>query len=473
MNYLRKMLAKTNPSTYERKDSHLSKTLRTRDFLALGVGMVVSTAIFTLPGIVAAKHAGPAVSISFVIAAIVAGFSAMNYAEMASAMPYAGSAFSWINVLFGHVFGWIVGWALLAEYFIATAFISSGLSANLRGLLSSLGINLPRQLDNSLGVNGGIFDLIAVISLLLVFAMLHHGDKGTAKVEDTIVALKVAAIALFIIVGLTAIHLHNYVPFVPAHHLNADGSNFGGVSGIVAGISMIFISYLGFDVLAANSAEAKNQKKTMPQGIIGSLIIASVLFILVSLVLVGMYKYTDYANNAQPVGWALRESGHVVIANVIEIVATLGMFTALIGTLMAGSRLIYSFGRDGMLPKWLGKVNHRGLPEHALVVVTIASIVIGSVLPFSFLTQLVSAGTMIAFMFVAVAMYTLHHREGRDISIPEFKAPGYPVTPILAFVGTLVVFVNLGTAAKVYALGWFIFGLLIYLVYGVRHSFNH
>ncbi|URL61954.1 amino acid permease [uncultured bacterium] len=464
------MMRKTNPAVYSKKDSHMKRTLRIRDFLALGIGTIVSTAIFTLPGIVAAKHAGPAVSISFIIAAVIAGFSALDYAEMASAMPFAGSAFSWISVLFGEVWGWIAGWALLAEYFIAGAFISSGLSTNLQGLLSSIGFNLPKFMASSFGTKGGIFNLIAALAVLIVFSVLHHSTKGTAKIENVLVIAKIIVIALFIIVGITAVHAQNYVPFVPAHHINPDGSNFGGISGILAGVSMIFISYLGFDTLAANSAEAKDPKRTMPTAIIGSLVIASAMFIMVSLVLVGMFPYQKYAGNAQPVGWALRASHHVLTANVIEGVATICMFSALIGAMMAGSRLIYSFGRDGMLPKWLGHITKRGLPENALLLVTISSIVVGSVLPFTFITQLVSAGTLIAFMFVALAMFTLRHREGKDINEPDFKVPFYPVTPILAFIGTLIVFWNLDSAAKIYTVGWFVLGMIVYFCYGIRHE---
>lgn len=467
---MKRIMHKTDPRTYAHKDSHLKRSLRARDFLAMGIGTVVSTAIFTLPGIVAAKYAGPAVCISFVIAAVIAGLSALNYAEMSSAMPYAGSAFSWINVLFGNVWGWIAGWALLAEYFIAGAFVSSGLSTNFRGLLSSLGINFPKALSGPFGNNGGIFDLCAVIAVLIVYALLHHGNKGTARFENTLVVLKICAIALFVIVGLSAIHMHNYVPFIPAHHVTAAGTNFGGLSGIMSGVSMIFISYLGFDVLASSSAEAKDPKRTMPIGIVGALIVATILFVAVSIVLVGMFKYTHFMNNAQPVGWALRNSGHVVVANVIEAVATLSMFTALVGAMMAGSRLVYSFGRDGMLPKFLGHVNKKGLPENALTVIMICSIVVGSVLPFTFIVQLVSAGTLVAFLFVGVGMFALRKREGKDIQRPAFRVPGYPVTPILSMIGTVIVFYNLDPAAKIYIVIWLILGMVVYFAYSVRHQ---
>ncbi|MBA1435264.1 APC family permease, partial [Bombilactobacillus bombi] len=450
---------------------HLVRTLRVRDFLALGVGTIVSTTIFTLPGTVAAEHAGPAVVLSFLGAAIVAGLVAFAYAEMASAMPFAGSAYSWINVIFGEFFGWVAGWALLAEYFIAVAFVGSGLSANFRGLIAPLGLQLPNYLANPVGNKGGFIDLISAVVIIGVAVLLSRGMTEAARVENILVVAKVFAVILFVIVGATAIHAKNYVPFIPQYHVNPDGSAFGGWKGIYAGVSMIFLAYIGFDSIAANSAEAINPQKTMPRGILGSLLIAVVLFVAVALVLVGMFKYTEYANNAEPVGWALRQSGHTIVASVVQSIAVIGMFTALIGMMLAGSRLIYSFGRDGLLPKWLGQLNDKKLPNHALSVITIVAVIVGSIFPFDELSQLISAGTLIAFMFVSLGIYGLRRREGKDIVNNGFKMPFYPVLPALAFLGSLIVFYGLSTAAKIYAVGWFLFGLIVYFAYGMHHSY--
>lgn len=469
--WLRRIVKKEDPSVYEDKDAHLARVLSVRDFLALGVGTIVSTTIFTLPGVVAADHAGPAVALSCLAAAVVAGLVAFAYAEMAAAMPFAGSAYSWINVVFGEVFGWVAGWALLAEYFIAVAFVASGLSANLRGLLASFGLNFPRALANPMGTKGGFVDIIAVGVIILVALLLSRGVSEAARVENVLVVLKVIAILAFVAIGITAIHPQNYVPFIPKYHVNADGSAFGGWQGIYAGMSTIFLAYIGFDSIAANSAEAKDPSHTMPRGIIGSLIIAVALFMAVSLVLVGMFHYTAYANNAEPVGWALREAHHPIAATVIQAVAVVGMFTALIGMMMAGSRLLYSFGRDGMLPRFLGKLSKRQhLPNNALAVLAIIGVVIGAFFPFKFLAQLISAGTLIAFMFVSLGIYRLRPREGKDIADPAFKMPWHPVMPALAFIGALIVFLGLDVQAKTYSGVWFLVGLVVYFAYGVRHS---
>lgn len=470
MSFWKTITRKEDPQVYANKDGHLVRSLKVRDFLALGVGTIVSTSIFTLPGEVAAMHTGPAVAISFLLAAVVAGLVAFAYAEMSAAMPFAGSAYSWINVVFGEFFGWIAGWALLAEYFIALAFVGSGLSANFRALIAPLGLKLPASLSNAFGTDGGIVDLVSVVVIALVAALISRGVSRAARVENVLVVLKVFAVLLFIVVGLTALHAANYVPFVPKYHETTNGP-FGGWQGIYAGVSMIFLSYIGFDSIAANSAEAINPQKTMPRGILGSLVIAVVLFVAVSLVLVGMLPYSKYANSAEPVGLALRAAGHGGVATVVQTIAVVGMFTALIGMSMAGSRLIYSFGRDGMLPKWLGKLDKSNRPNRALWTLTIVVILIGAFFPFAFLSQLISAGTLIAFMFVSIGIYPLRRREGKDINDPAFKVPLYPVLPALGFLASLMVFLGLDYQAKLYAGIWFVLGLVIYFAYGVRHSY--
>lgn len=470
MSFWKTITRKEDPQVYANKDGHLVRSLKVRDFLALGVGTIVSTSIFTLPGEVAAMHTGPAVAISFLLAAVVAGLVAFAYAEMSAAMPFAGSAYSWINVVFGEFFGWIAGWALLAEYFIALAFVGSGLSANFRALIAPLGLKLPASLSNAFGTDGGIVDLVSVVVIALVAALISRGVSRTARVENVLVVLKVFAVLLFIVVGLTALHAANYVPFVPKYHETTNGP-FGGWQGIYAGVSMIFLSYIGFDSIAANSAEAINPQKTMPRGILGSLVIAVVLFVAVSLVLVGMLPYSKYANSAEPVGLALRAAGHGGVATVVQTIAVVGMFTALIGMSMAGSRLIYSFGRDGMLPKWLGKLDKSNRPNRALWTLTIVGILIVAFFPFAFLSQLISAGTLIAFMFVSIGIYPLRRREGKDINDPAFKVPLYPVLPALGFLASLMVFLGLDYQAKLYAGIWFVLGLVIYFAYGVRHSY--
>lgn len=465
---LHRLLLKEDPSTYQLKDGSLDPTLTTIDLIGLGTGMVVGTAIFTLPGIVAAEHTGPAVPLAFIVAAVGAGLSALAYAETSSVLPFAGSAFSWMNVLFGEFFGWIAGWALLAEYFISVAFVASGWSAYMRGFLASCGIKLPVVLTGGFNPGKGSYmDLFAALAILIVGWLLSHGVHQVSRVENAIVAIKLLVIILFIAVGLTAIHPNNYVPFIPPHKPK---TTFGGWPGIMAGASQIFIAYVGFDAIAANTAETRNPQKTMPRGLIGTLVLGTGFFIAVSLVLVGMFKYSRYANNAEPAAWALRQAGHYFTANLLSVVALIGIFSALIAILLASSRLIYAFGRDGLLPHFLGKIDDRHVPNRALWTITFLAMVLGSIFPFTFLATLVSAGTLVAFIFVSLGIYALRKREGKDLPEASFRMPGYPILPAISAIFSAVIFWNLNVDAKLLMIGWFVIGLLVYFTYGIRHS---
>lgn len=465
---IKRLFLKQNPRVYEEKDAQLAPSLRTRDLIGLGTGMVVGTAIFTLPGIVAAEHTGPAVPLAFIVAAIGAGLSALAYAETSSVLPFAGSAFSWINVLFGEFFGWIAGWALLAEYFISVAFVASGWSAYMQGFLGSFGIKLPHALTGGFDPHTGSYiDILAAFAILIVGILISRGVHQVSRIENIIVSVKLLVILMFIVVGATAIHPQNYVPFLPAHQ---PGTTFGGWQGILAGTAQIFIAYVGFDAIAANTAETINPQKTMPRGLIGTLLLGTGFFIAVSLVLVGMFKYSRYANNAEPAAWALRQSGHYITANLLSIVAIIGIFSALIAILLASSRLIYAFGRDGLLPKSLGQIDDKHVPNHALWMITFLAMILGSVFPFTFLATLVSAGTLVAFIFVSLGIYALRPREGVDLPEAQFKMPLYPVLPAVSAIFSAVIFWGLNTDAKILMVGWFVIGLLIYFIYGIRHS---
>lgn len=465
---IKRLFLKQNPRVYEEKDAQLTPSLRTRDLIGLGTGMVVGTAIFTLPGIVAAEHTGPAVPLAFIVAAIGAGLSALAYAETSSVLPFAGSAFSWINVLFGEFFGWIAGWALLAEYFISVAFVASGWSAYMQGFLGSFGIKLPHALTGGFDPHTGSYiDILAAFAILIVGVLISRGVHQVSRIENIIVSVKLLVILMFIVVGATAIHPQNYVPFLPAHQ---PGTTFGGWQGILAGTAQIFIAYVGFDAIAANTAETINPQKTMPRGLIGTLLLGTGFFIAVSLVLVGMFKYSRYANNAEPAAWALRQSGHYITANLLSVVAIVGIFSALIAILLASSRLIYAFGRDGLLPKSLGQIDDEHVPNHALWMITFLAMILGSVFPFTFLATLVSAGTLVAFIFVSLGIYALRPREGVDLPEAQFKMPLYPVLPAISAIFSAVIFWGLNTDAKILMVGWFVIGLLIYFIYGIRHS---
>lgn len=461
-----KFTRKELPSNYKKLDGRLDgNALGTKELTAIGVGTVIGAGIFIVPGVVAANYAGPAVAISFVIAAIVAGLSALAYAEFASALPFAGSAYTWSNVVYGEFFGWVAGWALLAEYLIALAYGASAWSVYMRGLLGSFGIEIPKALSGTFSPKSGSYiDVFAIIAVVFVWWLLSRGIRGTAKVENWLVIGKIVVILLFIIVGLTAIHPGNFHPFIPA---NQGGNKFGW-AGIIAGASQIFFSYIGFDMMTSNAAEAKNAQKTMPRAVLATLLIATTLFVVTALVLVGMFKYTAYANINDPAAWALRMSNHPLIANFLSVVALVGIFSMLIGVSLGGSRLMYALGRDGLLPHSMGQVNKVGTPQLALTVLAVLAVIISAILPISLLSNLVSAGTLVAFVMISFGVLILRKRT--DIDHSGFKMPLYPVLPVLAGLSSLGLFWTLNVDAKILAVSWFVIGIVIYLVYGLQHS---
>lgn len=458
--------AKEDPQNYADKDGKLQPVLGMKEMIALGIGTVVGAGIFTMPGIVAADYTGPAVVISFVVAAIIAGLSALAYSEFAAAMPFAGSVYTWANVIFGEFIGWMVGWAIVAEYVIALALVSSSWSAYFQGFISSFGIKIPVAITGAFNLHTGtIFDLFGAIALIGVGLLVARGMKGAAVIENWLVIGKVAVILLFVAVGLTAIHVQNWVPFIPAHKA---GTDFGGWHGIMMGASQVFFAYLGFDMLAANSAEVKDAQKTMPKAIIGTLLIATLLFVAVSAVLTGMFHYSMYEGNAEPAAWALRKAGHILTANLLSLVALVGMFSGLIGLMVGGSRLIYSFGRDSMLPSALGKLDKHGLPRTAVVVLTVIGIVLGAVFPVSMLANLVSAGTLVAFVVASLGILVLRRRS--DIDHSGYRVPFYPVLPIVAALSSFGLLLTLNRDAQVLMLSWLLLGAIIYVLYSRRHS---
>lgn len=438
-------------------DKHFVKTLGAFDLLTLGIGAVIGTGIFILPGTVAAKTSGPAVTLSFLVAAIVCGLCSLCYAELSSTIPVAGSAYSYGNILYGEVIGWILGWALVLEYMLSVAAVSSGWAAYFNSLLNSFGLHIPHALEGPYDPgNGTYFNLWAVVSVLLVAILLSRGMKASMKFNNAAVIVKIAIIFIFIAVGLFFIKPKNYTPFMPYH-----------ASGVLHGATTVFFAFLGFDVVSASAAEVKNPKKNMPIGIIGTLIVAAVLYMGVSIVLTGMvnYKELDVAN---PVAFALKAVHQGWLADLLSIGALLGMSTMMLSMIYSSSRLIYSIGRDGLLPKFLGKIDQSGLPENALWIVTIIIALMGGLFSLDELTSLVSFGTLLAFAFVSFGVIKLRHRS--DIPQGSFKVPLYPIIPIISGLACIGMMCFLSKNTYIFAGIWFALGLVIYCLYGYKHS---
>lgn len=441
-------------------DQRFVKSMSALDLMTLGIGAVIGTGIFILPGTVAANSAGPAVILSFLMAAIVCALAAMCYAEFASALPVAGSAYSYGNIIFGEVIGWILGWALVLEYMLAVSSVSTGWAAYFNSLINSFGLHIPKALSGPFDPTHGTYiNIVAVIIVLLIVLMLSYGMQSSLKINNIAVAIKLLIILLFIGVGLFFIKPANYHPFMPFK-----------LSGVFRGATTVFFAFLGFDAVSSSAAEVKNPRKNMPLGIIGTLLVATVLYMGVSAVLVGMVKYTklDVAN---PVAFALKYVNQGWLADLLSIGALIGMFTMMVTMIYSSSRLVYSLGRDGLLPKFLSKLNEEkgSTPESALWTVGIIIAVMGGLVSLDNLTSLVNIGTLLAFTLVSFGIIPLRHRQ--DIGNQGgFQVPFYPVLPILSGLACLWMMLQLSKMTYIGAGIWFLIGLIIYFAYGYRHS---
>ena len=440
-------------------DKLFVKTMNARDLMAIGIGTVIGTGIFILPGTIAAKQAGPGVSLSFLLSAIVCAFAAMCYAEFASALPVAGSAYSYGNVVFGEFFGWLLGWALILEYMLAVASVSTGWAAYFNSFIESFGLKIPHALSGPFDpAHGTSINIVAVVIVLLITVMLSRGLQSSVRVNNIAVVIKVAIILIFIIAGLFFIKPKNYHPFLPYH-----------MSGVIHGATIGFFAYLGFDCVSSSAAEVKNPKRNMPLGIIGTLGIVTLLYMGVAVVLTGMVKYTrlDVAN---PVSYALQLVHQDWLAELLSIGALVGMFTMMVAMIYSSSRLIYAIGRDGLLPAFLGKLDKKShSPQVALWIVAVIIATMGGLVSLDQLTSLVNIGTLFAFTLVSFGIIPLRHR--KDIgNRGGFKVPLYPVIPILSGLLCLAMMTQLQLETYIGAGIWFTLGIIIYFTYGYWHS---
>ena len=440
-------------------DKLFVKTMNARDLMAIGIGTVIGTGIFILPGTIAAKQAGPGVSLSFLLSAIVCAFAAMCYAEFASALPVAGSAYSYGNVVFGEFFGWLLGWALVLEYMLAVASVSTGWAAYFNSFIESFGLKIPHALSGPFDTAHGTYiNIVAGCIFLLLTVMLSRGLQSSVRVNNIAVVIKVAIILIFIVAGLFFIKPKNYHPFLPYH-----------MSGVIHGATIGFFAYLGFDCVSSSAAEVKNPKRNMPLGIIGTLGIVTLLYMGVAIVLTGMVKYTrlDVAN---PVSYALQLVHQNWLAELLSIGALIGMFTMMVAMIYSSSRLIYAIGRDGLLPAFLGKLDKKShSPQVALWIVAVIIATMGGLVSLDQLTSLVNIGTLFAFTLVSFGIIPLRRR--KDIgNRGGFKVPLYPFIPILSGLLCLAMMTQLQLETYIGAGIWFTLGIIIYFTYGYWHS---
>ncbi|MEJ1308080.1 amino acid permease [Latilactobacillus sakei] len=454
-----RLFRKESLERYLQQDQRLAKTLTAKDLIALGVGAVIGTGIFILPGTIAALHSGPAITLSFMIAAVVCAVAAMCYAEFSSALPVAGSAYSYGNIIFGELIGWLLGWALFLEYMLSVAAVSTGWSAYFVSFIEGFGVHIPKAITGSFDpAHGTYINLFAVLIVTLISVLLMSGTRSSTRINNLMVTIKIGVVLLFLVVGIFYVKSSNWQPFMPF-----------GVSGVFKGASLVFFAYLGFDCVSASAAEVKNPQKNLPIGIIGTLVICTLLYILVAFVLTGMVSYREL-NVANPVAFALQVVHQNWFAGLLSLGALVGMFTMMLTMTYSSSRLVYSIGRDGLLPKMLGKIETRHqTPINSVRVVTVIIATLGGLVSLDQLTNLVNIGTLIAFFFMSIGVIPLRKR--KDIPNKDgFKVPLYPWLPLLSGLLCLFMLFELPAVTWMAAEIWFILGLIIYFSYGLKHS---
>lgn len=484
-------------------ENSLKRALGPVNLVSLGIGAIIGAGIFVLTGAAAARYAGPAIVLSFILAGSACAFAGLCYAEFASLIPIAGSAYTYGYATLGEIFAWIIGWDLILEYAFGAATVASGWSGYMLSFLQDFGIRIPPQFTSahgeplvlynnhwehlsrisatlaSKGVNPdslphatAYFDLVAFLAILLVTAVLVIGIKESANLNSAIVMVKVSIVLVFIaVVGTFAFknpgHFSaNWHPFIPPN----DGT-FGhfGWSGIARGAAVIFFAYIGFDAVSTAAQEAKNPKKDMPIGILGSLVICTVLYIVVSGLLTGVVSYTAL-NVSDPVAIGIDAVPGVRWGSfLVKLGAIFGLGTVMLVMLLGQSRVFFSMSNDGLLPKWASKIHPKfRTPYLSSIVVGLFVAVFAALIPIGILGELVSIGTLLAFVIVCAGVWILRVR--RPEMARPFKTPWVPLVPIMGILISFGLMAALPGDTWLRLIIWLAIGMVVYFGYGRKHS---
>ncbi|HLT89325.1 MAG TPA: amino acid permease [Woeseiaceae bacterium] len=461
-------LFRTKPiETHAEVDSGLKKVLGPVDLVLLGIGAIIGAGIFVLTGLAAANHAGPAVVLSFVLAGTVVGFSALSYAELASAIGGAGSAYNYGYHGLGEFVAWIIGWLLILEYSVAISAVSVGWSGYVDNALTAMGMGLPEALTKAPG-EGGIVNLPALLVILALGVLLATGAKVSSQFNAVMVFVKVAAILLFIAVAAFHVQPDLWTPFVPERGENPLGEISYGWQGVVAGAASIFFAYIGFDAVSTAAEETRNPSRDMPIGILGSLAICTTLYMAVALLLTGVVPYPDL-NVASPVSAALLQIGADWASAMVAVGAIAGLTTVMLVLYFALTRILFAISRDGLLPPFFSRLNERtGSPVRVIVFAGIIMSTVAGFAPLHTIVELVNIGTLGAFVVVCAGVAILRFTKP-DLERP-FRTPFSPVIPVLGILGCIYLAVNLSTDTWTRFSAWLVLGLIIYFAYSYRNS---
>lgn len=459
----------------------LKRTLSASSLVALGVGCIIGAGIFVLTGNAAATNAGPAVSLSFLLSAFVCAFAGLCYAEMASSVPVAGSAYTYAYVTLGEFIAWIIGWDLILEYAFGATAVAIGWSGYVVSFMQGIGLPIsprlaasPLAYDATTGVwshTGALVNLPAMIIVAGMTALLIVGTSQTSRVNNVIVAIKVTIVVMFIVAGAFYFDTSNWVTagnpeghFIPP---NEEPGVFGW-SGVLRGAAIVFFAYIGFDAVSTAAQEARNPRRDMPLGILGSLLVCAVLYVLVSFVLTGIVPY-DRLNVSDPIAVGIDATGLTWLEPLVKLGAVLGLTSAILVLLLGQARIFFSMSRDGLLPAWGARVHPRfRTPYVSSLLIAAVVMVLAGVLPIGMVAQLVSIGTLMAFAIVCVGVLVLRVRHPdmpRAFKVPAiwFAAPAGALSAVLLMLG-------LPGDTWLRLVIWGAIGLGVYFLYSVRHS---
>ncbi|HSZ24635.1 MAG TPA: amino acid permease [Cytophagaceae bacterium] len=472
-----KSIDKTIAEQDSAKHQQLKRTLTRSNLILLGIGGIIGAGIFVLTGQAAATYAGPAVTISFIVAGLACAFAGLAYAEFASMIPISGSAYSYAYATLGEFIAWIIGWDLILEYMFGASTVAVGWSGYLVSFLKDWHINLPETIvnapfafdvtTNAWSTTGAFVNLPAVFIVTLMSTLLVIGIKESANFNNIIVAIKIVVIFLFIGFGFHYISFDNWQPFIPENT-----GKFGsfGISGIMRAAGVIFFAYIGFDAVSTLGQESKNPQKDMPWGILGSLVICTIIYILVGLVMTGIVSYTEL-NDPAPIAVAIDKTGNGLywLKPLVKIGAIAGLSSVVLILLMGQPRIFFAMSKDGLLPPVFGKIHPKFKTPYVTTITTgIFSSVIAGLFPIDLLGELVSIGTLLAFVIVCAGVLVLRYKKP-ELNRP-FKTPLFPYTPILGIMCSLGVMLMLPLGTWTRLLAWMGIGVVIYFLYSAKHS---
>lgn len=466
----------------EQGEGTLKKTLGSWGLVALGVGAIIGAGLFSLTGIAAADNAGPAVTISFIIAALGCAFAGLCYAEFASMLPVAGSAYTYSYATLGEFVAWIIGWDLVLEYALASATVAVSWSQYFNELLKIFHLEIPTALLKG-PFEGGMINVPAIVIVCLLSLLLMRGTQESSRVNNILVILKVSVVIIFIALGWQFINPANHDPFIPVNageemvkngaltfsgFLQSEYFGQYGWSGILRAAGVVFFAFIGFDAVSTAAQEAKNPKKGMPFGIIGSLIICTLLYVLFAYVLTGLENYLTFKGDAKPVATAFAKTGYHFLNTALIVTIIAGYTSVILVMLLGQSRVFYSMSKDGLLPKMFSDLSKRQTPWKTNLIFMIFVSIFAGFVPVSDLGHMVSIGTLFAFTLVCIGILVLRKTDPA-IERP-FKTPLVPFVPIMGIIVCVLMMASLPIESWERLGIWLGLGLIIYFVYSKKHS---